>query len=132
MKKYKELVKENIKKYEELIKYCTAKNRAFPINWYKIMELIEIDKLRKRHRHHYYSLILGSWHYHSVKAKIERFHKQIKYGIFWSHNPKVYENLKKYLMNLKRDMEKIGKLLCIKLQHPLQWVHLKIQMQGVR
>ena len=103
MKKYKELVKDNIKKYDELIKYCSANNRAFPVNWYKIMELIEIDQLRKCHRHHYYSLILGSWHYHSVKAKIERFHKQIKYGIFWSHNPKVYENLKKYLMNLKRE-----------------------------
>jgi len=103
MKKYKELFKENIKKYDELIKFCSSNNRAFPINWYKIMELIEIDQLRKCHRHHYYSLILGSYHYHSVKAKIERFHKQIKYGIFWSHNPKVYENLKKYLMNLKRD-----------------------------
>ena len=103
MKKYKELVQENIKKYDELIKYCTTNNRAFPINWCMIMKLIEIDKLPKRHRHHYHSLVLGYYHSFNVKQKIERFHKQIKYGIFWSHNPKVYENLKKYLMNLKRD-----------------------------
>ena len=94
---------ERRKKYEELIKYCKANNRAFPVNWCKIMDIIEIQKLPKHHRHHYHSLVLGYWHNFNVKQKIERFHKQIKYGIFWSHNPDVYKNLKNYLMNLKKD-----------------------------
>ena len=32
------------------------------------------------------------WHNFDVKQKIERFHKQIKYGIFWSNNPNMYKN----------------------------------------
>ena len=65
---------------------------AFPINWCKIMDIIEIQKLPKHHRHHYHSLVLGYWHNFNVKQKIERFHKQIKYGIFWSNNPNMYKN----------------------------------------
>ena len=103
MKKYKELVQENIKKYDELIKFCTTNNRAFPIDWCMIMKLIEIKNLPQRHRHHYHSLVLGYYHSFNVKQKIERFHKQIQYGAFMTHSPTHFKKLKDFLMNLKKD-----------------------------
>ena len=96
-------MKNNIKKYEELIKYCSANNRAVPIDWCMIMKLIEIKNLPQRHRHHYHSLVLGYYHSFNVKQKIERFHKQIRYGAFMTHSPTHFKKLKDFLMNLKKD-----------------------------
>ena len=35
--------------------------------------------------------------------KIERFHKQIRYGAFMTHNSTHFKKLKDFLMNLKKD-----------------------------
>ena len=95
--------KQLVQEYEDLLNYCKADNRAWPINWGKVYQIIEIEKLPKYHRHHYHCLVLGYWHAFNVRQKIERFHRQIRYGAFHSRNPNVFKELKDFLMNLKKD-----------------------------
>jgi len=38
-----------------------------------------------------------------ICKKIERFHKQIRYGAFMTHSPTHFKKLKDFLMNLKKD-----------------------------
>ena len=46
---------------------------------------------------------MGYWHAFNVRQKIERFHRQIRYGAFHSRNPNVFKELKDFLMNLKKN-----------------------------
>ena len=91
------------KKLDRLIKYSTSNNRALPKNWCEIEKIIQLNKLPRYHYHHYCCYVLAYAHAFNFKQKIERFHKQLKYGVFWSHNPKAYKELKDYLTNLKRE-----------------------------
>ena len=86
--------KEIRKEYEDLLNYCKADNRAFPINWYKVMEILETRKLPRHCWGYYDSLILGYWNDYNVSQKIERFHKQIQYGAFMTHSPTHFKKLK--------------------------------------
>ena len=67
--------KQLVQEYEDLLNYCKADNRAFPINWYKVMEILETRKLPRHCWGYYDSLILGYWHHYNVEQKIERFAK---------------------------------------------------------
>ena len=95
--------KQLVQEYEDLLNYCKEDNRAFPINWYKVMEILETRKLPRHCWGYYDSLILGYWHHYSVRQKIERFHKQIRYGAFMTHSPTHFKKLKDFLMNLKKN-----------------------------
>ena len=95
--------KQLVQEYEDLLNYCKADNRAFPINWYKVMEILETRKLPQHCWGYYDSLILFYWHDYNVSQKIERFHKQIQYGAFMTHSPTHFKKLKDFLMNLKKD-----------------------------
>jgi len=90
-------------RYSELVNICTHNNRALPKNWGKIEEIIQLNKLPRHCYHHYCCYVLAYAHAFNFKQKKERFHKQLQYGVFWSHNPKAYEELKDYLTNLKRE-----------------------------
>ena len=102
------------KEYEDLLNYCKEDNRAFPINWYKVMEILETRKLPRHCWGYYDSLILGYWNDYNVSQKIERFHKQIQYGAFMTHSPTHFKKLKDFLMNLKKNewSYKIGRASC--------------------
>jgi len=91
------------KEYEDLLNYCKADNRATPTHWGKVTVILEIEKLPRRFYGFYSCLVLGYYHNTSVKQKVERFHKQIRYGAFMTHNkPAHFKKLKDFLMNLKR------------------------------
>ena len=91
------------KEYEDLLNYCKADNRATPTNWGKVTVILEIEKLPRRFYGFYSCLVLVYYHNTSVKQKVERFHKQIRYGAFMTHNnPTHFKKLKDFLMNLKR------------------------------
>ena len=91
------------KEYEDLLNYCKADNRATPTHWGKVTLILEIEKLPRRFYGFYSCLVLGHYHNTSVKQKVERFHKQIRYGAFMTHNkPAHFKKLKDFLMNLKR------------------------------
>lgn len=89
-------------KLNKLLQFSTKDNRALPKNWCEIEKIIQLNKLPRHCYHHYCCYVLAYAHAFNFKQKIERFHKQLKYGVFWSHNPKAYEELKDYLTNLKR------------------------------
>ena len=94
---------ERRKEYEDLLNYCKADNRATPTHWGKVTLILEIEKLPRRFYGFYSCLVLGHYHNTSVKQKVERFHKQIRYGAFMTHNnPTHFKKLKDFLMNLKR------------------------------
>ena len=91
------------KEYEDLLNYCKADNRATHTHWGKVTLILEIEKLPRRFYGFYSCLVLGHYHNTSVKQKVERFHKQIRYGAFMTHNnPAHFKKLKDFLMNLKR------------------------------
>jgi len=91
------------KEYEDLLNYCKADNRATPTHWGKVTLILGIEKLPRRFYGFYSCLVLGHYHNTSVKQKVERFHKQIRYGAFMTHNkPAHFKKLKDFLMNLKR------------------------------
>ena len=91
------------KEYEDLLNYCKADNRATPTHWGQVTLILEIEKLPRRFYGFYSCLVLGYYHNTSVKQKVERFHKQIRYGAFMTHNkPAHFKKLKDFLMNLKR------------------------------
>ena len=94
--------KQLVQEYKDLLNYCKADNRAWPINWGKVYQIIEIEKLPKYHRHHYHCLVLGYWHAFNVRQKIERFHRQIRYGTFHSRNSNVFKKLKDFLMKFRQ------------------------------
>ena len=94
---------ERKKEYEDLLNYCKADNRATPTHWGKVTLILGIEKLPRRFYGFYSCLVLGHYHNTSVKQKVERFHKQIRYGAFMTHNnPTHFKKLKDFLMNLKR------------------------------
>ena len=90
-------------RYSELVTISKQDNRALPIKWYEIEKILHLNKLPKYCYHHYCCYVLAYAHAFNFEQKIERFHKQLQYGVFWSHNPKAYEELKDYLINLKRE-----------------------------
>ena len=94
---------ERRKEYEDLLNYCKADNRATPTHWSQVTLILGIEKLPRRFYGFYSCLVLGHYHNTSVKQKVERFHKQIRYGAFMTHNnPTHFKKLKDFLMNLKR------------------------------
>ena len=62
-------------KLNELIKFCSSKNRALPIKWYEIEEIIQLNKLPRHCYHHYccyvlaFSLIMLQTDLHSTQIK---------------------------------------------------------------
>ena len=91
------------KEYEDLLNYCKSDNRATPTHWGQVTLILGIEKLPRRFYGFYSCLVLGHYHNTSVKQKVERFHKQIRYGAFMTHNnPTHFKKLKDFLMNLKR------------------------------
>ena len=92
------------KEYEDLLNYCKAVNRATPTHWGQVTLILGIEKLPRRFYGFYSCLVLGHYHNTSVKQKVERFHKQIRYGAFMTHNnPTHFKKLKDFLMNLKKN-----------------------------
>ena len=91
-----------MEKYKELKNYTEKDNKAIPQNWLEIEKIIHLNKIEKTFYHHYCCYVLAYAHTFNLKQKIERFHKQLKYGVFWSHNPNAYIELKNYLCHLKR------------------------------
>ena len=65
--------KQLVQEYEDLLNYCNTDNRAFPINWYKVMEILETRKLPRHCWGYYDSLILGYWNDYNVSQKLKDF-----------------------------------------------------------
>ena len=95
-------MKNKKQEYEDIIKYCTDNNRAVPLDWCKVMTILEIQKLPKHCRGPYHSLVLAYHSQFSINQKIKRFHRQIAYGLF-NCDTSIYNKLKDFLLNLKRD-----------------------------
>ena len=95
-------MKNKKQEYEDIIKYCTDTNRAVPLDWCKVMTILEIQKLPRHCRGPYHSLVLAYHSEYSINQKIQRFHRQIAYGLFNS-DTSIYNKLKDFLLNLKRD-----------------------------
>ena len=51
--------KQLVQEYEDLLNYCKENNRAFPINWYKVMEILETRKLPRPKRWQRFALPLS-------------------------------------------------------------------------
>tara|TARA_B100000315_G_scaffold227687_1_gene235837 strand:- start:53 stop:424 length:372 start_codon:yes stop_codon:yes gene_type:complete len=95
-------MKNKKQEYENIIKYCSNNNRAVPLDWCKVMTILEIQKLPERCRGPYHSLVLAYHSRYNINQKIKRFHRQIAYGLFNS-DTSIYNKLKDFLMNLKRN-----------------------------
>jgi hypothetical protein len=95
-------MKNKKQEYEDIIKYCTDTNRAVPLDWCKVMTILEIQKLPRHCRGPYHSLVLAYHSEYSINQKIQRFHRQIAYGLFNS-DTSIYNKLKDFLLNLKRE-----------------------------
>ena len=95
-------MKNKKQEYEDIIKYCTDNNRAVPQNWCTVMTILEIQKLPRHCRGPYHSLVLAYHSEYSINQKIQRFHRQIAYGLFNS-DTSIYNKLKDFLLNLKRE-----------------------------
>ena len=95
-------MKNKKQEYKDIIKYCTDTNRAVPLDWCKVMTILEIQKLPRHCRGPYHSLVLAYHSEYSINQKIQRFHRQIAYGLFNS-DTSIYNKLKDFLLNLKRE-----------------------------
>ena len=95
-------MKNKKQEYEDIIKYCTDTNRAVPLDWCKVMTILGIQKLPRHCRGPYHSLVLAYHSEYSINQKIQRFHRQIAYGLFNS-DTSIYNKLKDFLLNLKRE-----------------------------
>ena len=95
-------MKNKKQEYRDIIKYCTDTNRAVPLDWCKVMTILEIQKLPRHCRGPYHSLVLAYHSEYSINQKIQRFHRQIAYGLFNS-DTSIYNKLKDFLLNLKRE-----------------------------
>jgi len=90
------------KTYMQAVPYFDRLDYVAPMNQEHAFAL-GIEKLPRRFYGFYSCLVLGHYHNTSVKQKVERFHKQIRYGAFMTHNnPTHFKKLKDFLMNLKR------------------------------
>ncbi len=86
---------------DDLIKYCTDKDRTIPHHWVKVMEIIEYQKQTPTVQKSIKCLILGAWHYASKEDKVKVFHNQIKFAGLWSYNrDKVFYELKDFLTQI--------------------------------
>lgn len=81
---------------EELIQYCSDKNRVcpIPVEWQKVLDIL---KIRPGNPGYLTPLILGGWD-STDEEKKERLIKQIEYA---SSNPEIYKTLENFLLNLK-------------------------------
>jgi hypothetical protein len=95
-------MKNKKQEYKDIIKYCTDTNRAVPLDWCKVMTILEIQKLPRHCRGPYHSLVLAYHSEYSINQMIQRFHRQIAYGLFNS-DTSIYNKLKDFLLNLKRE-----------------------------
>ncbi len=95
-------MKNKKQEYKDIIKYCTYNNRAIPQNWCTVMTILEVNKRPKGERGGLHSLVLAYHSNYNNNQKIRRFHEQIQYGLF-SCNTIMYNKLKDFLLNLKRD-----------------------------
>ena len=95
-------MKNKKQEYKDIIKYCTDTNRAVPLDWCKVMTILEIQKLPRHCREPYHSLVLAYHSEYSINQMIQRFHRQIAYGLFNS-DTSIYNKLKDFLLNLKRE-----------------------------
>ena len=95
-------MKNKAQEYKDIIKYCTDNNRAVPQNWCTVMSILEVQKLPRHCRGPYHSLVLAYHSEYSINQMIQRFHRQIAYGLFNS-DTSIYNKLKDFLLNLKRE-----------------------------
>jgi len=89
---------------EDLIKYCTDKERTIPHKWVEVMRIIEYGKQTPNVQRTIKCLILGAWNFASKENKVKVFHNQIKFAGFWSSNrEKVFYELKDFLTKLPEE-----------------------------
>ena len=75
---------------EDLIKYCTDKERSVPkpYKWVEVMKIIEYEKIEKHYQKTLQCLILGAWNFASeIMRKEKKF--LLRGGKFITHVPKV-------------------------------------------
>jgi hypothetical protein len=95
-------MKSKKQEYKDIIKYCTDRNRAVPLEWCKVMTILDVNKRPKGERGGLHSLVLAYSRHYTIEEKIKRFHDQIGYGLFYCSTNK-YNELKEFLLNLKRE-----------------------------
>ena len=66
-------MKNKKQEYEDIIKYCTDNNRAVPLDWCKVMTILEIRKLPRHCRGAYHSLVLAYHSQFSINQKLKDF-----------------------------------------------------------
>ena len=75
-------MKNKKQEYNDIIRYCTNNNRAVPLEWCKVMTILEVNKRPKGERGGLHSLVLAYNRHYTIEEKIKRFHDQIRYGLF--------------------------------------------------
>ena len=96
---------------EDLIKYCTDKERSVPkpYKWVEVMKIIEYEKIEKHYQKTLQCLILGAWNFASKESKIKVLRNQILWAgnhnlvdlnIVTTKRDKIFYELKDFLMNL--------------------------------
>ena len=102
---------------EDLIKYCSDKERCVPMppKWVEVMRIIEYEKLEKRYQGGLKCLILAAWNFASDEDKIKVLRNQIRWAgnhslsvliykadlnIVSTKRDKIFYELKDFLMNL--------------------------------
>jgi len=89
---------------EDLIKYCTDKERTVPGRWIEVMHIIEYEKQPRNIQKTLQSSILGAYWITSKQHKVKRFHDQIKFAGYFSYNrERVFYELKDFLNNLSEE-----------------------------
>ena len=99
---------------EDLIKYCSDKERCVPMppKWVEVMRIIEYEKLEKRCQGGLKCLILAAWNFASDEDKIKVLRNQILWAgnhnlvdlnIVSTKRDKIFYELKDFLMNLPEE-----------------------------
>jgi hypothetical protein len=99
---------------EDLIKYCTDKERSVPkpYKWVEVMKIIEYEKIEKHYQKTLQCLILGAWNFASKESKIKVLRNQILWAgnhnlvdlnIVSTKRDKIFYELKDFLMNLPEE-----------------------------
>lgn len=101
---------------EDLIKYCSDKERTVPVRWIEVMSIIEYEKQPRNIQKTLQCSILGAYWNTSKENKVKRFHDQIKFaGYFSSNREKVFYELKDFLHNLSEE----------------EWKHQELPLQKI-
>ena len=97
---------------EDLIKYCSDKERSVPKpnKWVEVMRIIEYEKIEKYYQRSLKCLILGAWNFASKEDKIKVLRNQILWAgnhnlvdlnIVSTKRDKIFYELKDFLINFR-------------------------------